>query len=98
MDAAMTQAPALTLPEEPEAPPPAAAPLAAWAAVPAHAPAQGPHTSVELSFSADSAKLYSAWQAMANLAKMAGQVFVTVKAQKAEVFGVLPLREADLIQ
>ena len=97
MDAAMTQAPALTLPEEPEAPP-AAAPLAAWAAVPAHAPAQGPHTSVELSFSADSDKLYSAWQAMANLAKMAGQVFVTVKAQKAEVFGVLPLREADQIQ
>jgi hypothetical protein len=66
----------------------------------------GPQTSVELSFSADSAKLYSAWQAMANLAEMAGQVSVTVKAQKSEGFdkskltnGVLePLREADLIQ
>jgi hypothetical protein len=43
---------------------------------------------------------------MANLAEMAGQVSVTVKAQKPEGFdkskltnGVLePLREADLIQ
>ena len=43
---------------------------------------------------------------MANLAEMAGQVTVTVKAQKLEGFdkskltnGVLePLREADLIQ
>jgi len=43
---------------------------------------------------------------MANLAEMAGQVSVTVKAQKSEGFdkskltnGVLePLREADLIQ
>ena len=43
---------------------------------------------------------------MANLAEMAGQVTVTVKAEKADGFdksklnnGVLePLREADLIQ
>ncbi len=61
---------------------------------------------VELTFTADSAKLYSAWQAMANLAEMAGKVTVTVKAESESGFdksklnnGVLePLREADLIE
>jgi hypothetical protein len=63
-------------------------------------------TSVELTFTADRDKLFSAWNAMANLAEMAGQVTVTVKADKADGFdksklnnGVMePLREADLIQ
>ena len=62
--------------------------------------------SVEFTFTADSDKLFGAWSAMANLAEMAGQVTVTVKAEKADGFdkskltnGVLePLREADLIQ
>ena len=65
-----------------------------------------PQTSVELSFSADSATLYTAWQAMANLADMAGKVAVTVKAESETGFdksklnnGVLePLREANLIE
>jgi hypothetical protein len=63
-------------------------------------------TKVELTFSADSAKLYQAYSALANLADMAGQVTVTVKAENPDGFdksklnnGVLePLREADLIQ
>jgi hypothetical protein len=61
---------------------------------------------VELTFSADSTKLYQAFSVLANLADMAGQVAVTVKAEKADGFdksklnnGVLePLREADLIE
>lgn len=63
-------------------------------------------TSVELSFSADSAQLYSAWQAIANLADLAEKVTVTVKAQQPKGFdkskltnGVLePLHEAGLIK
>jgi hypothetical protein len=70
------------------------------------APLGAPQTSVELTFTADRDKLYGAWNAMANLAEMAGQVTVTVKAEKPDGFdksklnnGVLePLREADLIQ
>jgi Protein of unknown function (DUF499) len=61
---------------------------------------------VELTFTADRDKLFNAWNAMANLAEMAGQVTVTVKAEKSDGFdksklnnGVLePLREADLIK
>jgi hypothetical protein len=61
---------------------------------------------VELTFTADRDKLYGAWNAMANLAEMAGKVTVTVKAESESGFdksklnnGVLePLREADLIQ
>lgn len=63
-------------------------------------------TKVELTFSADSAKLYQAFSALGNLADMAGQVTVTVKAEKPDGFdksklnnGVLePLREANLIE
>ena len=65
-----------------------------------------PQRSVELTFTADRDKLYGAWNAMANLAEMAGQVTVTVKAQSETGFdksklqnGVMePLREADLIE
>ena len=63
-------------------------------------------TEVELTFSADRNQLFTAWNAIANLADIAGQVKVTVKAQKAEGLdkaklqnGVMePLREADLIE
>lgn len=69
-------------------------------------PGTGPQTVVEFSFTADQAKLFSAWNAMANLADMAGQVTVSVRAESAQGFdkgklqnGVLePLREADLIE
>jgi Protein of unknown function (DUF499) len=63
-------------------------------------------TLVDLTFTADKDKIYNAWQAIANLAEMAGSVTVTVHAKKEAGFdksklqnGVLePLREADLIQ
>jgi len=61
---------------------------------------------VELTFSANREALYSAWNAMANLADLAGTVTVTIRAQSEKGFdraklqnGVLePLREADLIE
>jgi hypothetical protein len=61
---------------------------------------------LELSFTADRSQLYKAWNAVANLADLAGKVTVTVRAESAKGFdkaklnnGVLePLREADLIQ
>ena len=63
-------------------------------------------TQVELTFSADRNQLFTAWNAIANLADMAGKVTATIHAQKSEGFdkaklqnGVMePLREADLIQ
>ncbi len=63
-------------------------------------------TSVELKFTADRNELFTAWNAMANLADIAGKVQVTVTAQKADGLdkaklqnGVIePLREANLIQ
>jgi hypothetical protein len=65
-----------------------------------------PDTTVELSFSADRNSLYTAWNAIANLADMAGKVALTVRAAAENGFdkaklqnGVLePLREADLIE
>jgi len=61
---------------------------------------------VELSFTADRDQLYTAWNAIANLADMSGKITVSVRAEAAEGFdksklqnGVLePLKEADLIQ
>jgi hypothetical protein len=66
----------------------------------------GPQKSVEFSFSADRNQLFSAWNAIANLADLAGKVNVTVRADSAAGFdkgklqnGVLePLRESDLIE
>ncbi|MBI4445357.1 MAG: AAA family ATPase, partial [Acidobacteria bacterium] len=63
-------------------------------------------TSVELAFRADRNQLYTAWQAIANLADLAGSVAVTVRADSEKGFdqsklrnGVLePLEEADLIK
>ncbi|MBI4329820.1 MAG: DUF499 domain-containing protein [Chloroflexi bacterium] len=61
---------------------------------------------VELTFTADRDQLYVAWNALANLADLAGCVRVTVHAESEEGFdqsklrnGVFePLREADLIE
>jgi len=61
---------------------------------------------VDINFSADRNQLFSAWNAIANLADLAGKVTVTVHADSAEGFdkgklqnGVLePLRESDLIK
>jgi hypothetical protein len=63
-------------------------------------------TAVELSFSADRNGLFTAWNAIANLADLAGRVALTVRAESAQGFdkaklqnGVMePLREADLIE
>lgn len=61
---------------------------------------------VEISFAADRNQLFTAWNAIANLADMAGKVSVSVRAESEKGFdrsklnnGVLePLREADLIK
>ena len=62
---------------------------------------------VELTFTADRNQLFNtAWNAIANLADLAGKVTVTVHAESEKGFdksklqnGVLePLREADLIE
>jgi hypothetical protein len=75
---------------------------------PGPVPPSGPvaQTSVELAFRADRNQLYTAWQAIANLADLAGTVAVTIKAESDKGFdqsklrnGVLePLEEADLIK
>jgi hypothetical protein len=81
---------------------------------PGVAPPVGPVTpvkpvgekAVELTFDADRHQLYTAWNAIANLADLAGKVKVTIRAESEKGFdkgklqnGVLePLREADLIQ
>jgi hypothetical protein len=61
---------------------------------------------VELTFDADRNQLFAAWNAIANLADLAGKVKVTIRAESEKGFdkgklqnGVLePLREADLIE
>ncbi len=61
---------------------------------------------VEISFSADRDALFTAWNAAANLADLAGRVNVTLRAESPTGFdksklqnGVIePLREADLIE
>ena len=60
---------------------------------------------VALMFDADRIQLFTAWNAIANLADLAGKVNVTIRAESQAGFdntklqnGVLePLREADLI-
>ncbi len=62
-------------------------------------------TQLELSFTADRNQLFKVWNAVANLAEMAGKVSVTLRAESSKGFdksklqnGVIePLREADLI-
>jgi hypothetical protein len=65
-----------------------------------------PEKEVAFEFTADRDKLYNAWNAIANLAEMAGSVSVAVRASSEKGFdksklnnGVLePLREEDLIE
>jgi hypothetical protein len=65
-----------------------------------------PQQVVELSFSADRNQLFTAWNAVANLADLAGKISVTLRAQSENGFdpsklqnGVIePLKEADLIE
>jgi len=72
--------------------------------VPVPSPEPDKHVQLELTLNRD--QLYNAWEALANLADMAGTVTVTVKADSPTGFdrrklqnGVLePLRESDLIQ
>lgn len=69
-------------------------------------PVEEKQTRVQFSFAADRNGLFTAWNAMANLADLAGKVQVTVEAESSDGFdkgklqnGVLePLREADLIE
>jgi hypothetical protein len=92
-------------PTPPGPTPPGPIPPGPIPAGPTPPPPGASQKSVELTFTADRDKLYSAWSAMANLAEMAGQVTVTIKADKVEGFdksklanGVMePLREANLI-
>ena len=59
-----------------------------------------------MTFEADRNQLFTAWNAIANLADLAGKVKVTIRAESEKEFdkgklqnGVLePLREADLIE
>jgi hypothetical protein len=61
---------------------------------------------VELAFNADRNQLFTAWNALANLADLAGKINVTVRASSDAGFdqnklenGVLePLKEMGLIQ
>jgi hypothetical protein len=65
-----------------------------------------PDKAVELTFVADRNQLFTAWNAIANLADLAGEVKVTIRAESEKGFdkaklqnGVMePLREADLIE
>jgi len=71
-----------------------------------HSGGDATQKSVEISFSADRNQLFTAWNAVANLADLAGKVDISVRADSAEGFdqsklqnGVMePLREADLIK
>lgn len=68
-------------------------------------PGTPPHKVVEFAFSADRNQLFAAWNAVANLADLAGKVSVSVRAESENGFdrgklqnGVIePLKEADLI-
>jgi hypothetical protein len=90
---------------EPAPPSPTPGPLPQPGPSPQPPPGPVPLRTVELSFEADSQKLYTAWNAIANLAEIAGKVSVTIRAEKEGGFdktrvenGVMePLREADLI-
>jgi hypothetical protein len=73
---------------------------------PAVPPAVETEKVVQVSFCADRSALFTAWNAAANLADLAGKVNVTLRAESEDGFdksklqnGVLePLREADLIE
>lgn len=92
-----------TTPSGPDQTPPGPGPAPSGPTPAGPAPAQ---THVQLSFSADRNALFTAWNAIANLADMAGNVSVTVEADSVEGFdksklqnGVMePLREANMIE
>jgi hypothetical protein len=73
---------------------------------PKAATADTKQNTVDLSFVADREQLYSAWNALANLADMSGRITVSIHAETEKGFdksklqnGVLePLKEADLIE
>jgi hypothetical protein len=66
----------------------------------------GAQTEIQLTFSADRDQLFNAWNAVANLADLAGKVTVSLRAENRDGFdksklqnGVIePLKEADLIE
>lgn len=84
-------------PEAPEGQPPEPEP-----------PGPGPDLgkSVNIAFTADRNQLFNAWEAVANLADMAGKVSVSIDAESEEGFDknrlrnavIEPLQEADLIE
>ena len=63
-------------------------------------------TTVALSFAANRDQLFAAWNAIANLADLSGEVRVTIHAEKVDGFdksklqnGVIePLKESDLLE
>lgn len=87
--------------------PPVAMPMPPVPTGPGSQPAPGPtiQHQVELAFSADRNQLFTAWNALANLADLAGKVNVTIRATSEAGFdpvrlenGVLePLRETGLL-
>ena len=91
---------------EPPLSPPGVVPLASGGTPPVVLPPAEIRKVVDLAFSADRNALFTAWNAIANLADMAGKVKVTLRAESDQGFdksklqnGVLePLREADLIE
>jgi hypothetical protein len=99
-------------PEIPSPEPGAAAPQPPSAAEPTPgqepipAPGPGIEKSVNISFTADSSQLFKAWQAVANLAEMAGKITVNINASSEAGFDknklrnavIEPLQEADLIE
>jgi hypothetical protein len=104
----MTQAsPTLTPPPGEISPTPTPGqPTPTPGSVPTPSPGSSMQNTVDLSFQGDRNQLYTAWNAIANLADMAGKVSVTVHAETEKGFdknrlknGVLePLKEADLIE
>jgi hypothetical protein len=97
------------VPTVPESVTPGDAPVVGEAptapALPAGSPAPSRPQAVQFSFAADRNKLYAAWQAVANLADLCGNVSVSVKGEpptgvdksKLENGVYEPLREANLI-
>ena len=91
---------------EPPVTPAGVPPTSGGGAPPVTPPSVETEKMVQVSFSADRDALYTAWNAAANLADMAGKVNVTLRAESEAGFdksklqnGVMePLREADLIE
>jgi hypothetical protein len=106
MPAAIPAAAPAPGPPGPGPAPPGPGPVPPGPTPPGPVPPAQTQRSVSLEFSANRDALFTAWNAIANLADLAGEVRVTVQAESADGFdrsklqnGVLePLREADLIE